>query len=44
MHTTSVSLLQRLREKPTSDVWERFVRLYTPLLFSWARRRGLHEY
>jgi len=43
MHTTSVSLLQRLREQPAADTWARFVRLYTPLLLHWARRLGLQE-
>jgi RNA polymerase sigma-70 factor (ECF subfamily) len=45
MHTTSLSLLDRLR-KPTDDAdvpfdnlaWARFVSLYTPLLLSWARK------
>ena len=42
MHTTSVSLLARLRQprEPEAD-WQRFVQLYTPLLFSWARKLGL---
>jgi RNA polymerase sigma-70 factor, ECF subfamily len=43
MHTTSVSLLQRLRQQSTADSWERLTRLYTPLLFHWARRLGLQE-
>jgi RNA polymerase sigma-70 factor (ECF subfamily) len=43
MHTTSVSLLQRLRQVPDAEAWERFVRLYTPLLFYWARRLGLQD-
>jgi RNA polymerase sigma-70 factor (ECF subfamily) len=43
MHTTSASLLQRLRQVPDADAWERFVRLYTPLLFYWARRLGLQD-
>jgi RNA polymerase sigma-70 factor, ECF subfamily len=44
MHTTPVSLLQRLGSSPTPAAWERFIRLYTPLLFYWARRRGLQEH
>jgi RNA polymerase sigma-70 factor (ECF subfamily) len=42
MLTTSYSLLDRLRQ-PDEDgeAWDRFVRLYTPLLFHWARRWGL---
>ncbi len=43
MDTTSASLLQRLRQPSATEAWERFVRLYTPLLFHWARRQGLQE-
>jgi RNA polymerase sigma-70 factor (ECF subfamily) len=46
MHTTPVSLLERLRqpdEVPAAAAWTRFVQLYTPLLFTWARRLGLQE-
>ncbi len=43
MHTTSVSLLQRLRQPAESEAWQRFVGLYTPLLFAWVRRLGLDE-
>jgi RNA polymerase sigma-70 factor (ECF subfamily) len=43
MHTTPLSLLQRLQESPTADDWARFVRLCTPLLYGWARRTGLQE-
>jgi RNA polymerase sigma-70 factor (ECF subfamily) len=42
MHTTPPSLLQRLRQSPEQETWERFVQLYTPLLYSWSRRVGLH--
>jgi RNA polymerase sigma-70 factor (ECF subfamily) len=41
MHTTSFSLLQRLRQPGEQDSWARFVKLYTPLLFYWGRRAGL---
>jgi RNA polymerase sigma-70 factor (ECF subfamily) len=34
-------LLERLRQSPEQAVWERFVDLYTPLLFTWASRLGL---
>jgi len=44
MYTTSISLLQQLRQAPGAEAWERFVRLYTPLLFAWARRRGLEQH
>jgi RNA polymerase sigma-70 factor (ECF subfamily) len=40
---TSASLLARLRDPSAADAWARFVRLYTPLLFSWARRLGEQE-
>lgn len=43
MLTTSVSLLQRLRQPTDDAAWEQFVHLYTPLLFFWARRLGLQE-
>ena len=43
MANTSVSLLERLRQQPESEDWERLVRLYTPLLLYWARRLGLQE-
>jgi RNA polymerase sigma-70 factor (ECF subfamily) len=35
---TSASLLLRLREPSAEDAWDRFVALYTPLMYSWARR------
>jgi RNA polymerase sigma-70 factor, ECF subfamily len=42
MHTTSVSLLQRLRQPgEQQECWQRFVQLYTPFLFHWARKLGL---
>jgi len=41
MHTTSASLLERLRNPMDEEAWARFVRLYTPLLFYWGRKCGL---
>jgi RNA polymerase sigma-70 factor (ECF subfamily) len=41
MNSTSASLLQRLRQTAAAEAWTRFVKLYTPLLFFWARRLGL---
>ena len=45
MNTTSSSLLERLRQpadqEATRQAWERFVKLYTPLIYHWARRLGL---
>jgi RNA polymerase sigma-70 factor (ECF subfamily) len=43
MHTTSVTLLERLRQPTDQQAWQRFVVLYTPLLFYWARRMGLAQ-
>jgi RNA polymerase sigma-70 factor (ECF subfamily) len=43
MHTTPVSLLERLHEPADPAAWARFVDLYTPLLFHWARRTGMQE-
>lgn len=37
MNTTSVSLLKRLHSPAEQDAWARFVKLYTPLLYHWAR-------
>jgi RNA polymerase sigma-70 factor (ECF subfamily) len=44
MHTTPVSLLQELRQPQNSSAWERFVFLYTPLLYSWAQRLDLQAH
>jgi RNA polymerase sigma-70 factor (ECF subfamily) len=41
VHTTSLTLLERLRTPGDQQAWLRFVRLYTPLLYHWARRAGL---
>ena len=41
MHTTPVSLLLQLKQPQPQLAWRRFVDLYTPLLFYWARRAGL---
>jgi RNA polymerase sigma-70 factor (ECF subfamily) len=43
MHTTPVSLLQRLRQPSAQVAWSRFVELYTPIMFAWSRRCGLNE-
>jgi RNA polymerase sigma-70 factor (ECF subfamily) len=40
---TPASLLQRLRQPGQQQAWARFVRLYTPLLYYWARRAGCQE-
>lgn len=43
MNPTPASLLERLKQPRESGAWERFVQLYTPLLYFWARRLGLQE-
>jgi RNA polymerase sigma-70 factor (ECF subfamily) len=43
MDTTSASLLVRLRQPEDRAAWNRFVELYTPLLYHWARAAGLQE-
>ncbi|HJT31615.1 MAG TPA: sigma-70 family RNA polymerase sigma factor [Pirellulales bacterium] len=41
MHTTPASLLKRLKQPEADRDWQRFVDLYTPLFFYWARQAGL---
>jgi RNA polymerase sigma-70 factor (ECF subfamily) len=41
MNTTPASLLERLHRPDERAAWERFVDLYTPLIYYWARRAGL---
>lgn len=50
MNTTSESLLIRLQNDAQASnsenahqAWETFVRLYTPLIFHWARKVGLKQ-
>jgi RNA polymerase sigma-70 factor, ECF subfamily len=43
MNTTSLTLLEKLRNPAPNDAWMRFVHLYTPVLFNWAGRAGLQE-
>lgn len=40
---TSHSLLESLRRPRADAAWQRFVRLYTPVLLAWADRAGLQE-
>jgi RNA polymerase sigma-70 factor (ECF subfamily) len=44
MHTTPISLLERVRQPADQEAWSRFVELYTPLLFHWTCRAGLSEH
>ena len=41
--TTPASLLDRLRNAQEKTSWDRFVELYTPLLYHWAQRLGLQD-
>ena len=43
MNSTRLTLLERLRRPDDAAAWSRFVQLYTPLLYGWARRAGLSE-
>src|SRR5262245_51291833 len=43
MDSTPSSLFARLREPANQEAWARFVRLYTPLLYAWANRAGVHR-
>ena len=43
MTKTPSSLLERLRQPFEPESWARFVSLYTPLIYAWARRVGLQE-
>jgi len=40
MDTTPATLLEQLRRPNPTAAWEKFVRLYTPFLFYWAKRVG----
>ncbi len=43
MTSTPGSLLEKLRRSGEQAAWERFVKLYTPLLHFWARKLGLAD-
>lgn len=44
MISTSLSLIDRLKEShQNAKAWDRFVRLYTPLLCYWSSKMGLRE-
>jgi RNA polymerase sigma-70 factor (ECF subfamily) len=44
MDRTPASLLEKLRQPHAQAAWERFIELYSPLLFSWCRRAGLQNH
>lgn len=41
--TTSVSLLERLRQDPQSAAWTSLVEIYSPLIRNWLRRQQVRE-
>ncbi len=41
MEKTPASLLERIRQPGERQAWDRFVELYTPLIYFWACRSGL---
>jgi RNA polymerase sigma-70 factor (ECF subfamily) len=43
MAKTSSTLLERVKSPSDQAAWERFVELYAPLVYQWARRAGLDE-
>lgn len=43
MDSTPVSLVERLKHREDAAAWVRFANLYTPIIFTWARRGGLQE-
>src|SRR5687767_1938398 len=43
MAATSISLLLRVRDPRDREGWARFVDLYAPLLFHWAKKCGLQQ-
>jgi len=43
MKTTRASLLIRIRDPDAADAWSEFHDLYAPLIYRYARRRGLNR-
>ena len=41
--TTRASLLVRLRDSGDADAWRQFVRIYAPVVYGYARKRGLQD-
>ena len=41
---TPVSLLARLKEEASHDDWARFVDIYGPVIYTWAKRRQLQPH
>jgi RNA polymerase sigma-70 factor (ECF subfamily) len=40
---TRASLLVRIRDGRDTDAWQQFIRLYAPVVYGFARRRGLQD-
>src|SRR5206468_782748 len=40
---TRASLLVRIRDGRDTEAWQEFVRLYAPVIYGFARRRGLQD-
>lgn len=40
---TRITLLNRIRETDDSDAWAEFARLYGPVVYGFARKRGLQD-
>lgn len=43
MLTTSVNLLQRMQEPADQEAWNRFVMIYTPVLYQWSLHAGFTD-
>jgi len=43
MHETSLSLLERVRQSPENEGWNRLADLYTPLIRAWLRRYDVQD-
>ena len=43
MPETRASLLVRLRDRENADAWGQFVQVYAPLVYEFARRKGLQD-
>ncbi len=43
MNTTSASLLYSLKGPASPQAWSRFVRTYSPMVYTWARQTGLQD-
>ena len=41
MVTTSITLMERLRDQHDSEAWQHFVAIYTPLVMHWVRKSGV---